>query len=189
MPVCNTIVFIPCCKQGGSFLRYAKELCCFGRSNGQKNGISLVLFLLGFFPLSSPAAISITETAQLSFGLLEIPLSGTVDITIDQESGLASGSGIIIHDTASRGQYLLSATEGNGVFSLDIHNITTGSPALTLSQFKGHYGSQVISSFPSGTLAAPGSGTTLNLGAKLTYSAAVLEQSYNMYFDIVVNYE
>lgn len=157
-----------------------------------KNHSFLLLLLccfITFSPFFSYAAVTVAETSQLSFGMLEIPVSGVADITIDQDSGVATGSGSQLRGNSSPGQYLLSSTENSGVVTIDIQNISTGSSALTLSQFKGRYGSQAINSFPASNLAVPNTGTILNVGAKLTYSAAVLEQAYNMHFDIVVNYE
>lgn len=156
------------------------------------NNHSFLFLLLGSLvtlPFLSCAAVTVIETSQLSFGMLEIPVSGVADITIDQDSGMATGSGLLLQGSSSRGQYLLSSTESSGVMTIDIQNVSTGSSALTLSQFKGRYGNQPINNFPASSLAAPNTGTTLNVGAKLTYSSAVLEQSYNMHFDIVVNYE
>lgn len=147
-----------------------------------------------FFALSLPttshAFLTLTETTPLSFGILATPTRSNSRIIVNRDGGAPTGTAIIISDTTNRGEYLIRSFFNTQKISLDIQNINTGSSALTLDQFKGRYGTKAINSFPKGRLDNPGSsGTPLYLGARLQFTNAVQEQTYNMTFDIVVNYE
>ncbi len=150
-----------------------------------------LLFLLNiyFYALPVGAVVTIREVSTLSFGMLEIPASGSTVITIDYDSGLTSGTATLVHNSTSRGQYLLSSDMASETVTLDIQNISTGASSLRLENFKGRYNGQVIDHFPTSALSVPQSGALLNLGASLTFSSALSEQSYPINFDIVVNYE
>jgi hypothetical protein len=149
----------------------------------------LFIIITFFFASPSYATVTINEDASLSFGTLEIPNS-TKNIIIDRDGGMPTGTAtLLIDNTTSRGEYTLTGSDFHPSISIDIQNVSTGSPELTLNNFKGKYGAVNIDSFPVGGLTLPGLGTTLYLGATLEFTSQVNVQSYNMSFDLVVNYE
>lgn len=151
----------------------------------------LLLSFLGYSMLPFPAlsAVTLAEITQLSFGIVEIPSSGSNNITIDYDNGTAMGTGILVHDSTARGQYLLSSTEASELVTLDIQNVSTDSSALNLTNFKGRYNGQVITNFPVSNLSIPRTGALLSLGATLVFTNSVTEKPYSLNYDIVINYE
>jgi hypothetical protein len=154
------------------------------------NIVQRLFFIISIFlAYPSYATITLTEDTALSFGLLEIP-NATKNIIIDRDGGMPTGTAnILIDNSTSRGVYTLTGSDAHPSISIDIQNISTGSSELTLNNFKGKYGAVNIDSFPVGGLTLPGTGTILYLGATLEFTSQVNSQTYNMSFDLVVNYE
>jgi hypothetical protein len=147
------------------------------------------MLLMLAFPLAVQASLTITELRPLSFGTLLLP-GGSRTITVDCNGGAPSGSAEIVGSDASRGEYMISGDQGQSV-TIDIDNISTGNGALTLTKnsFKGRYAGNAISSFPQSSLPDPAQGTPLYLGATLEVSSGLSEQSYHLYYDIIISYQ
>jgi len=154
-----------------------------------KRYLGIAIWCVLTIPLQAFSAVTIVEITPLSFGMLQLPSSGSNNITIDYDSGASTGTATVIHDNATRGQYMFENSDSEGLMTIDIQNINTGSSAITLTDFKGRYKGQVINSFPVSGLSIPKARAILNLGATLTFTSAVAEDAYVMGFDIVVNYE
>ena len=149
--------------------------------------LSLAIILLPFAESLASSNVTISETTPLSFGTLYIPTSSTT-ISIS-ETGTIGGTATMFKDTSSNGIYQINGNGSNQSITIDIQNISTGNPALTLGSFRGNYGGRTINSFPSNNLPFPANnGTTLDLGATLSFNQNVSEQTYAMTFNIVVTY-
>lgn len=147
------------------------------------------MLLMAHASYADSATVTISEITPLSFGVLEIP-SGTTSITINANGSAPSGNANMISNTSSRAQFNVTGNKRNQEVTLDIQNINTGSSALTLSKFKAIFGSQVINNFPISNVSSPESnGTTLYLGATLTFNQNLQARFYNMSYDLVINYE
>ena len=163
---------------------YSKSLCKF-----------LVVAIFGIvFPSLAQASVYITEIDRLNFALLEIPSGGSKHrIIIPASGGAHHGNGVVLMGMPRRGEYFITSpfdSDARRTISIDIQNISTGSPALKLRKFKGIYGSRNIESFPAWGLSNPGKGgKTLYLGASLVYKSAVEERVYHPSFDIIIIYE
>lgn len=151
---------------------------------------SLRLLIVLGLSLAAPVARAqaLTQNAQLAFGPLQKPSSGSQTFTIST-AGATSGTGTRLYGTSSAGSYNITrGSLGRGTITLDIQNISTGSAAVTLGSFTGKWGNTTVASFPTSGLARPGGGggTTLLLGATLTYTSAVSTGSLSPTFDIVL---
>ncbi len=136
------------------------------------------------------ATITITPVANMDFAMPEVPASPSSNLILPADGGMVTGTGTIIDGIPHRGQVNLFSTAGVSTISIDIQNISTGSGAVTLSNFTGIYDGIPISSFPQGALPLPSAGKTLYLGATLTYTNAVTDGlTLNPTFDLIVIYE
>lgn len=101
---------------------------------------------------------TITEVTPLTFGTLQKPASGSQTFTIRANGLGPTGTGTLLYGTTSRGEYTLRRTGVGGGFTsvtIDIQNISSGDPNLTLSTFTGRYGLNPIASFPEAGLNPP----------------------------------
>lgn len=135
-------------------------------------------------------SITISESQTLTFPTIGLTGSGTTSLSVSPLNSSTSGNGQIIAGAASRGTYPLSAEGDGGVsISIDISGVTTGNPALTLSDFKGFYNGQVIENFPSPTLPLPAAhpaSTPLYIGATVAAGAGVPTGTHQGSFTITV---
>ncbi|NDF13128.1 MAG: DUF4402 domain-containing protein [Proteobacteria bacterium] len=131
-------------------------------------------------------SVIISEVQRMDFATLETS-SSPKDITVNYDGSGYTGSGVVLIGSPSRGGYQLVG-DPTCTVSLDIENISTGSANVTLDSFKGSYQNLTINSFPSSVLPAPGAGSVLYLGAKMTYQN-VPEGPISPTFDLVVNYQ
>jgi len=150
-------------------------------------------FALGLISsITSPAyaTITISQVSPINFGSLLVPASGSPSITVSSSAANSStlaGGAVAIDNNANRGEYLIKRTTENSTMTVNITGISTGSSALTLSTFTGRYGSTSITTFPKSSLTNPGTaGTDLYLGAKLAYTSAIADGTYNMTYTITV---
>jgi hypothetical protein len=129
----------------------------------------------------------LTEVTQLNFGALEIPAAGSVTATLSV-TGAFSGTATQLYGTVSGGRYTITrGTLGTGTITLDIQNVSTGNAAVTLTDFTGRWGTTPIASFPQSGLGRPSvGGTTLRIGATLTFDSSVNPSTINPSFDIVM---
>lgn len=136
------------------------------------------------------ATITITPVSDIDFAKPEVPSSPSSNLILPADGGNMTGTGTVIDGIPHRGQVNLFSTGGTSTISVDIQNISTGSGAVTLTNFTGIYDGIPISSFPQGALPLPGTGKTLYLGATLTYTNAVTDGlTLNPTFDLIVIYE
>jgi hypothetical protein len=141
---------------------------------------------------ASAQSISIQEVQTLTFPKLAITRGGgSINLNISPLNSATSGNAQIVGGMASRGQYALSLGEGGTPISIsvDISNVATGNPGLTLDHFSGLYSGQLISSFPSSTVPLPATSpanTPLYLGATVTAASSVAPGKYNATFSITV---
>ena len=137
-----------------------------------------------------PESVAITEKDQLDFAQLSIPTAGSENIIINPTTGGFSGTGSVQIGTPTRGKYKLrlSGSGSSTSATIDIQNISSGSSAVTISNFTGYYGGSSIGSLPQSGLSKPliGVGTTLYLGATATYTSSVPATTLVPTFDIVV---
>ena len=157
----------------------------------------LVFFVVIALPFGEQAlgappgeSVTITEQVQLDFAQLNTPASGSETIIINPTTGGFSGSGTVQIGTPARGQYKIKLT-GNGSTTsatIDVQNISSGSGAVTISNFTADYGGSAIGALPQSGLAKPakGQGTVLYLGATAQYTSAVPAGTLTPTFDIVV---
>ena len=140
------------------------------------------------FPVWALDSVTITETTRLSFGTVAIPASGTQYLVLNPANSVETGTGTLLFGAPSRGAYTLkSSGSGSSSITIDIMDITTNSPYLTLNAFTGIYNGGAIASFPSSPLSLPlASGTILYLGAQETATAGMTPGSPNPTFNIVV---
>lgn len=146
------------------------------------------LIFLTSLPGHSAFAQAITQNTQFTFGTLQKPASGSHTFTITT-TGTTSGTGTLLFGAVSAGSYQITrGSLGSSTITLDIQNVSTGSAAATLSNFTGRWRNTNISSFPRSGLTRPatGAGSTLLLGATLTYTSAVTPGSLTATFDIVL---
>lgn len=143
--------------------------------------------ILGWALIGTVSAQTLSETNQLAFGALEIPAAGSVTATLSA-TGTYSGTAVRLYGTTSRGRYSITrGTLGTGTITLDIQNISTGNPNVTLSNFTGRWGATNIATFPRSGLARPAiAGTVLQLGATLTFNNSVSVTALTPSFDIVL---
>lgn len=136
--------------------------------------IPLILLLMGL--ATTAHAQSISQTTQLNFATLTKPSSGSQNLTVSTSNGV-SGTGTVLIGTPVAGVYQITrGSLGTGTITIDIQNINSGSAAVTLNSFKGLWGNNTtINSFPTSGLTRPagGGGTTLKLGATVTYTSSV----------------
>ncbi|MGE3622847.1 MAG: hypothetical protein AB7H77_03085, partial [Bdellovibrionales bacterium] len=86
------------------------------------------------------------------------------------------------------GVYRLTVSgERHAAITIDIGDVSTGSPHLRLNRFKGIYAAMPIHDFPSPTLPLPGAeGAMLYLGARATVNSAMPPGGLSPTFDIDV---
>lgn len=155
---------------------------------------TLFLILAATFVSLSAYAATLSfsgSPTNLQFGTLQIPSSGSHTFTVSATGG-TSGTGTLVSGTPSNAQVRLKRTgRPAGTISIDIQNINTGNPNLTLSAFTGRYGTTNISSFPVGGLSDPGtgSGTALKIGATATYNSSISSGALTPTFDVVAVFE
>lgn len=132
-------------------------------------------------------SITVTQTTQLGFGVLQIPASSqTFSVAT---TGATSGTGTQIYGVTAPGVYSIKCQSGGGCASIDIDvrasalNCTgiTGMGPFTIN-----YNNEYIGAVPKTGLSNPSSGKTLTVGSTLTYTAAVGANACQPTVDIVV---
>jgi hypothetical protein len=152
--------------------------------------ISLYVCVFAFF-LYFPTTINaqtITQTTQLQFGQLAKPASGSHNFTLNTTNG-TSGTGVLLSGTPLSGVYQITrGSFGPGTVTINVNNINSGNANLTLGSFTGDWGGTAIASFPRSGLSRPagGPGTTLRLGATVTYTSSIPVGTITPSFDIVI---
>ncbi len=141
-------------------------------------------------------AVSVVNlTTQLKFPTLTIP-AGSTTYTISGTDGATSGTGTIVYGAAgTRGQYLVRRTSGtNGSCAniiIDVTNVVTGNPNLTLTGFTGRYNNANLTGNPPWTVTAlpTNAGRTLFLGATATYNGSIPAGGLTPTFNITLTYQ
>lgn len=135
----------------------------------------VILLLTGLSVVGAAHAQTITQSTQLNFATLTKPSSGSQNLTVSTSNGV-SGTGTVLIGTPVAGVYQITrGSLGNSTITLDIQNISSGSAYVTLSAFTGLWGNTTLNSFPASGLTRPrgGAGTTLKVGATVTYTSSV----------------
>jgi hypothetical protein len=133
-----------------------------------------------------------TEVTKLDWSTLQIP-SGSTTYKVDGTSGAESGTGTQLYGTSARGQYTITKSSGNeatcSTFTIDVKNISCQAAGCTLGAFTGNYNGANLSGAPPWTVALPGAGKTLYLGATATYDGAVTAGAKTPTFDLALHYD
>jgi hypothetical protein len=133
--------------------------------------------------------ITIAQTQQLRFGVLQVPASGSHTRTVST-AGATSGTGITLLSVpaAQAGQFTLGCSATcNGSWSITINatNVVTGNAALSIGSWTGNYIGIGINIPSSGNQKCKDPQTLL-LGATATYTSAIPEGAYTPTYDVVV---
>ena len=167
------------------------DICMFINhfiKNHRYANMVMIVYTILFFPAITMAQ-TITQTTQLQFGMLARPASGSHNFTLNTSNG-TSGTGVLLSGTPLSGVYQVTrGAFGVGTITINVNNINSGNPNLTLGSFTGNWGGTAIASFPQSGLTRPGGGpgTTLRLGATVTYNSSIpINTTINPSFDIVV---
>lgn len=133
--------------------------------------------------------ITITEQQPLRFGVLQTPGGAADSFTVDP-SGATSGTGTLLYGTVSQGIYRIRCTAncaGTWTLAVDVGNVSSGDPHLSITGFTGTYQSFSSFSLPRSGLPRPaGTGSLLSIGATATYNSSIPAGLLVPTFDIVI---
>jgi hypothetical protein len=143
----------------------------------------LALLTLAWPSQAFAQSISMTVVHNLNFPAMAIPESGTASLSISPLNSSTSGTATVLYGVASRGQINLSLGQDGGAVSasIDISEVSTGSPNLELTNFVGLYQGTLINGFPSPTLAPPSESpgiSPLYIGATIVANPNLTPGSY-----------
>ncbi len=152
--------------------------------------LAVISGILIALPAWAAFTVSAAETTRMDFGTIAKPASGSQYLDLSAANSALTGTGSKLFGTASRGVYTLTKKGGGAGTSmtLDISNVSTGSAALTFSNFIGIYQGITISSFPSSpqSLPATAPGTPFYLGVRETVTSAIGVGALSPTFDLVI---
>jgi len=134
-------------------------------------------------------ALNISETQTMDFGTIETPTSNVVvEVTT---AGSVGGSTTANHIDSSSVQEGIYSISGSALDTIDISASDNANvPGMSFTAITGDYSGTTAGDLLAGITnqTAPGAGTDLEIGAKLTVLNTVSEGDYQPGFTITVNY-
>jgi len=133
-------------------------------------------------------AITVSQTAQLDFGSVAIPAAGTetVIVTIDNTTG--SGTATFLNSTVADGEFNITGSTTNTV---NISATGTDASGIVWSAITGNYSGGAIADLTAttATLAAPGVGSVLKVGATITVASTMTAGTYSPAYALDISYD